>query len=272
MVLFFYLLLSQKKNVIGIPQIFGMKSLSYIRELFYPINALSFPEQCAVQKSEEMSEKRVHKSSSAEPEVNGSVPLTPLTATTNSRTDQMYTQSPKLVRRTAFRETVKEHRKNSHDSSVTCASPTSSGPVVFTLGPAECVHSPCVSSQSCVSYDPDSKDLENGFDAPHPTTCTKQPSTSSKASGASSEVSGCSSRNARGRRKSQTKEGKKGRRKSAERSGNAPEANSGSPSLKHASSAPYSLMSEDDGVFHSDAPYPHPALVGGSSTAPVMLV
>ncbi|XP_050699159.1 phosphatidylinositol polyphosphate 5-phosphatase type IV-like isoform X2 [Eriocheir sinensis] len=245
------------------PQVKRSSSMTRLTEAFNQLhNVCLFPAHptTMVEKSEEMPEKRVHKSSSAELEVNGSVPLTPLTATTNSRTDQMYTQSPKLVRRTAFRETVKEHRKNSHDSSVMCASPTSSGSVVFTLGPAECVHSPSVSSQSCVSYDPDSKDLENGFDAPHPTTCTKQPSTSSKASGASSEASGCSSRNARGRRKSQTKEGKKARQKSAERSGHAPEANSGSPSLKHASSAPYSLMSEDDGVFRSDAPYPHPAL------------
>lgn len=214
-----------------------------------------------------MSEKKIY-SSSPDLEVNGSVPLTPLTATTVSRTDQMCTQSPKLVRRTAFRETVKEHRKNSHDSPVTCASPNSSGPVVFTLGPAECVHSPSVSSQNCVSNDPDSKGLENGFGASHPTTCTKQPSTSSEASGASSEASGCSSRNARGRRKSQTKEGKRARRKSGDRSGLVLEAVSGSPSLKHASSAPYSLMSEDDGVSHSDASYPHPALVGGSITGP----
>lgn len=217
-----------------------------------------------------MPEKRIHKSSAPELEVNGSVPLTPLTATTTSRTDQMHTQSPKLVRRTAFRETVKEHRKSSQDSPAMCTSPDSSDRVVFTLGPPECVHSPSVSSQSCVSNDPpDSNDLENGFGAPHPTTCTKQPSTSSQAPDASSEASGCSSKNARGRRKAQATEGKKARRKSGERIGRVLEASSGSPFLKHASSAPYSLMSEDEGVFHSDASYPHPALVGGSMIAPV---
>lgn len=232
---------------------------------------MSFPEQCGAQKSDEMkSEKRALTSSSPDLEVNGSVPLTPLTATTTSRTDQMHTQSPKLVRRTAFRETVKEHRKGSHDSPVTCASPTPSAPVVFTLGPDECVHSPSVSSQSYVPCDPDSRDLENGFDAPHPST--KQPSTSSKASGTSSEAGGCSSRSARGRRKRQTKEEKGAEQKSAARSGLVLETYSGCPSLKHASSAPYSLMCEDEGVFHSGAPGPHPALVGGSITDPIMLV
>lgn len=226
-----------------------------------------------MQKSEALSEKSAHKSSAPESEVNGSVPLTPLTATT-SRTDQMHTQSPKLVRRTAFRETVKEHRKDSHDSPVTCASPNPSGSVVFTLGPAEFMPSPSVSSPSCVSYDPPlSSCLENGFGATHPTTHIKQPSTSSKASGASSEVSDSSSRNARGRRqKSHATEGKKARRKSGKGSAYALEASSDSPPLKHANSAPYSLMSEDDGVFHSDASYHHPALVGGTVISLLLVV
>lgn len=251
-----------------------MKSLSFTLEnLFNQINALSFHEQCAEQKSEEMSEKRVQQSSAPDLEVIESVPLTPLTATTTSRTDQMLTQSPKLVRRTAFRETVKEHRTKSHDSTVMCASPKSSGRVVFTLGPDECVPSPSVSSQSCVSYNPpDSNDLENGLETPHPSTCTKQPSTSSKTSGASSEASSSSSRNAKSRRKYHATEGKKARRESGERSGLTLETNCGSSSLKHASSAPYSLMSEDDGVFHSDASYPHPALVGGSIVGPLVVV
>lgn len=213
-----------------------------------------------------MSEKSVHsKSSAPESEVNGSVPLTPLTATT-SRTDQMHTQSPKLVRRTAFRETVKEHRKDSHDTPVTCASPNRSGSVVFTLDPADFVHSPSVSSPSCVSYDPpDSTGLENGFGVAHPTTHVKQPSTSSKASGASSQASDGRSRDGRGRRqKSIAAEGKKARRKIGKGSGCALEASIDCPTLKHASSAPYSLMSEDDGVFPSEASYHHPALVGGT--------
>lgn len=208
-----------------------------------------------------MSEKSTLKSSAAESEVNGSVPLTPLTATT-SRTDQMHTQSPKLVRRTAFRETVKEHRKESHDTPVTCASPNRSGSVVFTLDPADFVHSPSVSSPSCVPHDPpDSTGLENGFGVAHPTTHVKQPSTSSKASGASSQAS-----DGRGRRqKAVAAEGKKARRKIVKGSGYVLEPSVDCPTLKHASSAPYSLMSEDDdGVFPSDASYHHPALVGGT--------
>ncbi|XP_045117371.1 phosphatidylinositol polyphosphate 5-phosphatase type IV-like isoform X13 [Portunus trituberculatus] len=211
-------------------------------------------------KSEAQSEKSSPKSSASESEVNGSVPLTPLTAST-SRTDQMHTQSPKLVRRTAFRETVKKHRKDSHESPVICASPNPSGSVVFTLDPAEFDHSPSVSSPSCVSSDPpDSNCLENGFGAALPTTHTKQSSTSSKASGASSEMSDSSSRNVRSREKSHATEGKKARKKSGQRSVYTLEADCGSPTLKHASSAPYSLMSDDDGVFEIEASYHHPAL------------
>ncbi|MPC23094.1 inositol polyphosphate 5-phosphatase [Portunus trituberculatus] len=80
------------------PQVKRSSSMTRFTEALNQVhNVCLFPAQSAsmVQKSEAQSEKSSPKSSASESEVNGSVPLTPLTAST-SRTDQMHTQSPKL--------------------------------------------------------------------------------------------------------------------------------------------------------------------------------
>ena len=129
-----------------------------------------------------------------------------------------------------------------------------------------------MSSPGCPTHDPsNSTCLENGFAAATPTTttttCSKQPSTSNQASDDSREAAGSSAGNGRGRKKCYTEEGKRARRKSGGICGYTLETTTGSPPLKHASSAPYSLMCEDDeGLYH------RPALVGGSVISLVLIV
>lgn len=186
-------------------------------------------------------------------EVNINVPLTPLIAT-NTRTDVMRIQSPKLARQPAFREIIRENKKSCMDSLDGCAS----------QGDRVCncrsnlnsvIHS---SNVSCPKYfpfsQPNTNVIENEFCASYPPRTKLQISSgSNKALSLCSEsLDVGSSRSSESKHKAlESKDEKRVREESSQRSINISKSNSGPADLKHASTAPDNLMNEDDLPYHN---------------------
>lgn len=200
-------------------------------------------------------------------EVNGSVPLTPLTATI-SRTDRTRIQSPKLARSTAFREATKETRRISSDPILNNASLSAQVPPSLKPDPESGVSLQSVSSPKCVPViQSGSSVIENGFCNSYPSSTKPEViSTCSKASSTSSESPGGVSFTRDSHRRS-TKNGRKARKRSEEKRSNPLENDTAGTELKHASSVPDSLlMSGDDALCYGAPPYLHSQLVGCSSS------
>lgn len=245
-----------RRSHLAPPQVKRSNSMTRLTEAVNQIhNICVFPaRQLAKAESEglaECSSKSPLKSPSIhlpESEVNISAPLTPLIAT-NTRTDVVRTQSPKLARQPAFREIIKENKKSCMDSLNMCAS--HGDRVSNSRSDLDCgIHS---SNVSCPKYCPFSQlnanVLENGFCASYPPRTKLQISSgSNKALSLHSEsLDVGSSRSSENKHVAlESKDEKRVRGEISQRSTNIPKSSSGSGGLKHASTSPDNFINEDD--------------------------
>ncbi|KAK4287797.1 hypothetical protein Pmani_039144 [Petrolisthes manimaculis] len=262
--------LLSRRSRLAPPQVKRSSSMTRLSEAINQIrNVCVYPAQpipTVIQNDEVVTETRLQPQLQLSPtsvrfpefEVNGSVPLTPLTATI-SRTDRTRIQSPKLARSTAFREATKENRRISSDPLLNNASLSAQVPSLKP-DPESGVSLQSVSSPKCVPVTQSGSNvIENGFcnsSSPSSTkpeiisTCSKASSTSSESPGGVSITRDCHRRSTK----------RKIRKRSVEKCSNPLENNTVGTELKHASSVPDSLLMTGDDALCYSAPYLHSQL------------